>query len=672
MPKLPIPTLRPFQQHSCNRSTTAQVTTPVLASTAATSASGTTIVVSSATWTTNQYQNDWVMILTGTGAGQTRNITSNTSTTLTVPTWTVTPDSTSTFQIVQPMYPGLQGSLMSPSTGGTVLVGVTYREVIPIAAATQVTVRLKTTTAAGTLTLTPMRLLAVNPDDPAIYLPDGSVDTTKVQKYATGGSSATAVVAGTELALSINPAGEAYCLVEFAVTTAGTLNYCDVMTLQSGGISSGGGGGGGGAVTGQVALNDGVTTTTLGTVKAASTPAAATDTALVVDQRPGTTITTQVLGNDNAGHYQPAGDNITRSIYVIPGNGAQSQPSMDAVARPGFQKITDGNTVVGVDAGTTSINVNIAKDSTPAATTGLPVTLTSSDLTTVVGVKAASTAAVATDPAIVVAISPNNGVTLSTGAAVKVTDGTNFQPTGDAAARAIFVKNTDGTNTGAVKAASTAAATTDPAQVVAVSPNNVVKVGDGTTSLVIKAASTAAVAGDTSAVVALSPNSPLPAGSSVIGTVSGTTKDITPTLAVTASAYAAGNCMGGKLTLTSAMRISGGTGTWQTLTITDAGNQKPLLDVLLFTSNPAGTFTDKSAFPTMSVADNALVLARISILSTDWVTFGGSAYCTKVVGAIPVTAAGSANLYAAMNVTSGTPTPTATTNLNAVFGFLCD
>lgn len=241
MPKLPIPTIRPFQQHSCNRSTTAQVATPVLASTAATSASGTTIVVSGATWTTNQYQNDWVVILTGTGAGQTRNITSNTSTTLTVPTWTVTPDNTSTFQIVQPTYPGLQGSLMSPSTGGTVLVGVTYREVIPIAGATQVTVRLKTTTAVGTVTLTPVRLLAVNPDDPAIYQPDGSVDTTKVQKYSTGGSTATAVVAGTELDLSINPAGEAYCLVEFAVTTAGTLNYCDVMTLQSGGASAGGG-----------------------------------------------------------------------------------------------------------------------------------------------------------------------------------------------------------------------------------------------------------------------------------------------------------------------------------------------------------------------------------------------------------------------------------------------
>ena len=185
-------------------------------------------------------------------------------------------------------------------------------------------------------------------------------------------------------------------------------------------------------------------------------------------------------------------------------------------------------------------------------------------------------------------------------------------------------------------------------------------------------AATAALSTHLPAVVALHPSSALPAGTNVIGTVSGTTTAIIPTLAVTASAYAANQCMGGKLTLTNAMRISGGTGTWQSITITDHGNQKPLLDIILFGANPAGTYTDHSAFPTMSVADNALVLGRISIVSTDWVTIGGSAYCTKVVGAIPVKATGSANFYAAMNVTSGTPTPVATTDLNTVFGFLAD
>lgn len=51
------------------------------------------------------------------------------------------------------------------------------------------------------------------------------------------------------------------------------------------------------------------------------------------------------------------------------------------------------------------------------------------------------------------------------------TDGTNTQPTMDTAARSGFQRVTDGTNTAAVKASATAAATTDPAAVVALSPN---------------------------------------------------------------------------------------------------------------------------------------------------------------------------------------------------------
>jgi hypothetical protein len=54
---------------------------------------------------------------------------------------------------------------------------------------------------------------------------------------------------------------------------------------------------------------------------------------------------------------------------------------------------------------------------------------------------------------------------------VKVTNGTQSLPTGDALARSIFVKPGDGTTSIAVKAASTASAATDPALVVVGSPN---------------------------------------------------------------------------------------------------------------------------------------------------------------------------------------------------------
>jgi len=96
------------------------------------------------------------------------------------------------------------------------------------------------------------------------------------------------------------------------------------------------------------------------------------------------------------------------------------------------------------------------------------------DGTTNTAVKAASTAAVAADPALVVAISPNNTVPISAaslplpaGAATSANQTTLGNQT---------TKINDGANTAAVKAASTAAVAADPALVVVVSPNNSVAV----------------------------------------------------------------------------------------------------------------------------------------------------------------------------------------------------
>lgn len=73
--------------------------------------------------------------------------------------------------------------------------------------------------------------------------------------------------------------------------------------------------------------------------------------------------------------------------------------------------------------------------------------------------------------------SPN---TLANKWPVQVTDGTNTMPTGDAIARALFHEITDGTNGPvAVKAASTAAVAADPALVIAASPNGRFRMADG-------------------------------------------------------------------------------------------------------------------------------------------------------------------------------------------------
>jgi hypothetical protein len=65
----------------------------------ATSATATTLVNSAKTWTASQWINSQVRITGGTGAGQIRTITANTADTLTVATWTTTPDATSTYAI---------------------------------------------------------------------------------------------------------------------------------------------------------------------------------------------------------------------------------------------------------------------------------------------------------------------------------------------------------------------------------------------------------------------------------------------------------------------------------------------------------------------------------------------------------------------------------------------
>lgn len=70
-----------------------------LASGTATSATATTLVNSGKAWTASQWVNSQIRIVSGTGAGQIRTITANDATSVTVATWTITPDATSVYQI---------------------------------------------------------------------------------------------------------------------------------------------------------------------------------------------------------------------------------------------------------------------------------------------------------------------------------------------------------------------------------------------------------------------------------------------------------------------------------------------------------------------------------------------------------------------------------------------
>lgn len=191
-----------------------------------------------------------------------------------------------------------------------------------------------------------------------------------------------------------------------------------------------------------------------------------------------------------------------------------------------------------------------------------------------------------------------------------------------------------------------------------------VQLGDGTNSQSIKGASTESAFTDVAAVSTLRPSE------NHIGAVGGNTVIITPTLAVTAAAYTAGYCVGGLMTLTSAMRISGGTGVLQSITLTDHAGQGAALQVFIFASSPTGTFTDHAAFPTLAATELAKIVAMVTVPIAAYAKIGTQSIASFSVGEV-VAASGSANLYMAI-ATTGTPTYAATSDLNINVGFLRD
>lgn len=292
----------------------------------------------------------------------------------------------------------------------------------------------------------------------------------------------------------------------------------------------------------------------------------------------------------------------------------------------GFQQIRLNLTTVITGTGSVTPNWAVLSTISPVTAQGAPNTLANAwphEITDgthgPVAVKAASTAAVAADPSLVTAFSPNSplptgantigtvtaqqataanlNATVVQGAGsgatgtfwyVRVTDGTNTMPTMDVVGRAGFQKITDGTNTAAVKAASTAAVATDPSLVIAFSPNSPLPTGSNTVGVVnqgtpasvanswtteitdgthgpaaVKAASTAAAAADPSLVVALSPNTPTPGVADVtatgaLGALNAAVTITTPGLAGVGFQLAAGTLIG---TIVAEVSYDGGT-TW--------------------------------------------------------------------------------------------------------------
>lgn len=119
------------------------------------------------------------------------------------------------------------------------------------------------------------------------------------------------------------------------------------------------------------------------------------------------------------------------------------------------------------------------------------------------------------------------------------------------------------------------------------------------------------------------------------------------------TAYAAGDLVGGKITLTGVAGESG-TGELLSVILSDLDNRQAAFDVIFFDSNPtATTFTDNDPFD-IDDADLPRICGVAKVVAGDYSAFVDNCVASK--GALDIGfQATSEDLYAAI-VTRGTPT----------------
>lgn len=136
----------------------------------------------------------------------------------------------------------------------------------------------------------------------------------------------------------------------------------------------------------------------------------------------------------------------------------------------------------------------------------------------------------------------------------------------------------------------------------------------------------------------------------------------TKAITVTAGAYAAGACVGGKQTFANAVRLADRSGSIDSIIIADKAKQNAALAVVFFDSDPsATTFTDNAAL-TVADADLFKIIGVINVLASDYQAFADNSVATVKCQGMDFVANGSANIYATI-VAVGTPTYAATTDL---------
>lgn len=150
-------------------------------------------------------------------------------------------------------------------------------------------------------------------------------------------------------------------------------------------------------------------------------------------------------------------------------------------------------------------------------------------------------------------------------------------------------------------------------------------------------------------------------------------KKITPTIVFDTAAYAAGDCMGGKITLTNAVRKNGGQAILTDVTVINNDGTRPNFNIIIFSQDPtAATLTDNATIDLKT--DIQYVQAVIPVYAIDYDAVGvsqtaGTIQMGNVV--LKESSGTSKNLYMALMATL-TNDLTAATDLRIKLGVLQD
>lgn len=145
---------------------------------------------------------------------------------------------------------------------------------------------------------------------------------------------------------------------------------------------------------------------------------------------------------------------------------------------------------------------------------------------------------------------------------------------------------------------------------------------------------------------------------------------ITPTITTDTNAHTSGDLIGGKITLTNALR-SGMSGLLRGITVVDQDDQKPQCNFVFLNnaSTTTGTYTQNAA-PSFTAADLGKVIARVPIVTADYVTLATGASVGQLNLSVPVVAYTGTTDLVVLIITTSTPTFTnATTKFRVTFAF---